>query len=111
MMTIRATCPTCGDVEFASEAVTVRVCAADNNGSYAFRCPECGLAVAKPADHRVVDLLTSSGARIEVWDLPGELGELHSGPVITFDDILAFHYAIQEDGWFERLVRGAPFEH
>jgi uncharacterized Zn finger protein len=103
-MTIRASCPTCGDVEFTAEAVTVRVCAADNAGSYAFRCPECEMAVAKPADQRVVDLLLAAGARAEMWDLPAELGELHEGPPITYDDILEFHYAIQQDGWFDRLV-------
>ena len=30
MTTIRATCPTCGDVELTTKDVTVRVCAADN---------------------------------------------------------------------------------
>jgi rRNA maturation protein Nop10 len=110
MMTIRASCPTCGDVEFGSEAVTVRVCTADSNGSYAFQCPECGMAVAKPADQRVVDLLKSSGAKVEVWSLPAELGEQHVGPPITYDDILEFHYLIQQDGWFDRLVGGVPFE-
>lgn len=110
MMTIRASCPTCGDVEFGSDDLSVRVCTADNSGSYAFRCPECGLAVAKPADTRVVELLTASGARIEVWDLPAEMGEIHSGPPVTYDDILEFHYAIQEDGWFDRLVGSARLE-
>ena len=48
--TIRASCPTCGDVELTSRDVTVRVCAADSQGSYAFRCPTCALAVSKRAD-------------------------------------------------------------
>lgn len=110
MMTIRATCPTCGDVEFGSDELTVRVCTADGTGSYAFRCPECGMAVAKPADAQVIELLTASGAEIEVWSLPAELGELHEGAPITCDDILEFHYAIQEDGWFERLVGGVSLD-
>jgi hypothetical protein len=97
-------------VEFESDGVTVRVCTADNQGSYAFRCPECGLAVAKPADSRVVDLLITSGARVEVWDLPAEMGEVHYGGPITYDDILEFHYAIQQEGWFERLVESVRDE-
>ena len=102
--TIRASCPTCGDVELTSRDVIVRVCAADNGGSYAFRCPVCELAVAKQADPKIVDLLVSSGVRLAVWQVPGEMYEAHEGAPITYDDLLEFHYAIQEDGWFERLV-------
>ena len=102
--TIRASCPTCGDVELTSRDVAVRVCAADNQGSYAFRCPACTLAVSKPADPKIVDLLVSSGVRLSVWQLPAELFEVHEGAAITYDDLLEFHYAIQKNGWFERLV-------
>jgi len=108
--TIRASCPTCGDVELTSREVTVRVCAADNQGSYAFRCPACELAVSKPADSKIVDLLVSSGVRLAVWHLPAELNEYHDGPPISYDDLLEFHYAIQRDGWFERLVSRVGLE-
>ena|SRR5579885_1921330 len=108
--TIRASCPTCGDVELTSRDVTVRVCAADNQGSYAFRCPACELAVSKLADPKIVDLLVSSGVRLAVWHLPAELFEGHEGSAITYDDLLEFHYAIQQDGWFERLVSSVGLE-
>jgi hypothetical protein len=108
--TIRASCPTCGDVELTSGDVTVRVCAADNGGSYAFRCPGCELAVSKPADTKIVDLLVSSGVRLSVWHLPAELNECHEGAPISYDDLLEFHYAIQKDGWFERLVSSVGLE-
>lgn len=102
--TIRASCPTCGDVELTSRQVTVRVCATDNQGSYVFRCPDCTMAVVKLADPKIVDLLVSSGVRLTVWHLPAELDEPHHGGPITYDDLLEFHYAIQQDGWLERLV-------
>jgi len=102
--TIRASCPTCGDVELTSRQVLVRVCAEDNQGSYVFRCPDCTMAVAKQADPKIVDLLVSSGVRLTVWHPPAELSEVHSGPAITYDDLLEFHYAVQQDGWLERLV-------
>lgn len=108
--TIRASCPTCGDVELTSRDVTVRVCAADNQGSYAFRCPECTFAVAKLADPKIVDLLVSSGVRLSVWHLPAELGESHEGSPIGYDDVLDFHYELQQDGWFERLVAKVDLE-
>ena len=108
--TIRASCPTCGDVELTSRDVGVRVCAADNQGSYAFRCPDCALAVSKLAEPKIVDLLVSSGVRLSVWHLPAELNESRHGRAISYDDLLEFHYAIQQDGWFERLTLSMGLE-
>jgi hypothetical protein len=102
--TIRASCPTCGDVELTSRQVWVRVCSADSQGSYVFRCPVCSLSVSKLADPKIVDLLVTSGVRLVVWHLPAELDEPHPGPPITYDDLLEFHYLLQQDGWFERLA-------
>jgi hypothetical protein len=102
--TIRASCPTCGDVELTSRDVVVRVCAADDEGSYAFRCPSCRMAVAKRADPKIVDLLVSSGVCLCVWQPPAELAEIHEGEPISYDDLLEFHYLLQTQGWFERLV-------
>ncbi|HEX2849450.1 MAG TPA: hypothetical protein VHN98_02815 [Acidimicrobiales bacterium] len=105
MATIRASCPTCGDVELTSRDVTVQVCATNNQGSYAFQCPQCLLAVAKLAEQRIVDLLVSSGVRLSVWSLPAELEEAHHGAPIDYDDLLEFHRLLQDDDWFDRLSR------
>ncbi len=104
MATIRATCPTCGDVELTSSDVTVQVCATNDQGSYAFRCPDCRLAVSKLAEQRIIDLLVSSGVRLSVWSLPAELGEPKDGAPFTYDDLLEFHCELQQEGWFERLT-------
>jgi hypothetical protein len=101
--TIRASCPTCGDVELTSNDVSVQVCATNNQGSYAFQCPACRVAVSKLAEQRIVDLLVSSGVRLSVWSLPAELHEVREGPVFTYDDLLEFHHQLQQEGWFERL--------
>jgi uncharacterized protein YlaI len=102
--TIRASCPTCGDVELTVKDVTVRVCAEDNSGTYSFICPECAHAVSKPAEPRIVDLLVSSGVRMSVWHLPAEMFEPHAaGDVISHDDLLDFHELLEDDGWFSRL--------
>ena len=106
--TIRASCPTCGDVELTSRDVSVQVCASNNQGSYAFRCPACAVAVSKLAEQRIVDLLVSSGVRLSVWSLPAELDEPRSTePALSYDDLLEFHQLLQEDGWFERLTTPA----
>lgn len=103
MATIRASCPDCGDVELTSRNMTVRVCANDNSGSYAFRCPSCRIAVTKQADQRIIDLLVSSGVSAQVWHLPAELFEIKVGPTLTHDDLLEFHELLQGTGWFAEL--------
>jgi len=102
--TIRASCPTCGDVELTSRDVTVQVCATNNQGSYAFRCPACNVAVSKMAEQRIVDLLVSSGVRLSVWSMPAELDEVHTGPALTYDDLLELHQELQAEDWFTRLT-------
>jgi hypothetical protein len=102
--TIRANCPSCGDVQLKASELTVRVCSDDERGSYCFRCPDCRRAVAKDASRRIVDLLVSSGVRMQVWRLPAELHEAHHGDAFVPDDLLDFHLLLQEDGWFDRLA-------
>ena len=75
MATIRASCAECGDVELTTADVRVRVCTADNQGTYAFRCPVCLMTVVKPAEPRTVDLLVASGVTYETWAPPLELSE------------------------------------
>jgi hypothetical protein len=91
-------------VELTSRDVTVQVCATNNQGSYAFRCPECLFAVSKLAEQRIVDLLVSSGVRLSVFSMPAELEEPRYGPPISYDDLLDFHLLLQEDGWFDRVL-------
>ena len=102
--TIRANCPSCGDVQLTADDLTVRVCADDERGSYCFRCPDCQGAVAKEASRRIVDLLVSSGVRMQVWRLPAELSESRVGEPLTPDDLLDFHLLLAGEDWFEQLA-------
>ncbi len=110
MATIRASCPTCGDVELTTRDVQVRVCSTNNEGAYLFCCPDCRMAVTKAADPRIVDLLVSSGVRLSVWQLPAELNEPRAGPAISYDDLLEFHFELEREGWFERMASRAAIE-
>jgi len=101
--TIRANCPSCGDVQLRAGDLTVRVCSDDEQGSYCFQCPTCAQAVAKDASRRIVDLLVSSGVRMEVWRLPAELTEPRVGPTLQPDDLLDFHLMLESDDWFSEL--------
>ena len=98
MATIRATCADCGDVEMTSDDVIVRVCVDNGQGAYAFRCPECTMAVSKAADSRVIELLIASGVRLDRWRLPAELDEVRAGEPIDHDDLLDFHRLLTDEG-------------
>jgi hypothetical protein len=97
--TIQVTCPTCGDVEVTTRDVGVLVCSTNNQTSYSFRCPRCHLAVSKPTGSRMADLLVlvSSGMHLTVWHMPAELEEPRVGAPISYDDLLEFHFQLQQE--------------
>jgi hypothetical protein len=97
-------------VELTTRDVQVRVCSTNNEGAYLFACPDCHMAVTKHADPRIVDLLVSSGVRLSVWQLPEELSERKSGPPVSYDDLLEFHFELQQQGWFDRMASRAAVE-
>jgi predicted RNA-binding Zn-ribbon protein involved in translation (DUF1610 family) len=116
MTRVRATCPSCGEMDLpASEVVLRRSCDVDGrvlaDSSYRFRCPGCADVVEKPADERVVDLLITGGVPIE--DVGAVRRGLHpempdDGPAFTLDDLLDLHIALAEPDWFDRLAALTP---
>ena len=102
--TIRATCPTCGEVELTPDDIELRVCTHAPASYYQFECPLCDEAIQKPADDRVVQLLISGGVSATVWELPDEVREQRDGPVPTFDDVLDFHLLLKQEDWFDTLL-------
>ena len=108
MTTIKASCPTCGEVALTPDDIELRVDEADTAGSfYGFDCPSCASQVRKPADERVVRLLVSGGVPplpVEHQPARTRLSERFDHPAITHDDLLDFHQALDGDGWFEQLL-------
>lgn len=103
---IRASCPSCGDVELTTRDVRVLLCSTTYESSYAFQCPSCRVAVAKPAEARVVDVLLASGIALTVWHLPAELDEVKSGPAISYDDLLEFHFQLRSGADLDTMLAG-----
>ena len=102
---IRATCSDCGDVELGTRDLVVRLCEETASGSYVFRCPVCEVPVVRDADRPTVDLLVSSGCRLERWNIPAELGELRpAGAPFTHDDLIDFHEILLGRDWFGALL-------
>jgi len=90
MTTIKATCPTCGEVELTSPDVSLMVCPTAPLSYYSFTCPSCRDTIRKPADEHIVSLLVSGGVHAETWVVPAEAFESHSGSAINYDDLLDF---------------------
>ena len=90
MTTIKASCPTCGEVELTPGDVSLMVCSHAPLSYYAFGCPTCHDEVRKPADDHIVSLLVSGGVPAKVWDVPGEALEPKDGPTLSYDDLLDF---------------------
>jgi predicted RNA-binding Zn-ribbon protein involved in translation (DUF1610 family) len=105
MPIIRASCPTCGDVDISPDAMTVMLCSSNGEASYVFRCPSCAMVVSKAVDKRIVEILVSSGVRIHFWRLPDESDEEKTGPPVDFDDLIQFHNQLSDPTWLERLIR------
>jgi hypothetical protein len=69
------------------------------------------MAVVKPAEARIVDLLAASGVEVCTWRLPAELQETRFGPRINHDDLLDFHDLLDSDSWFDDLVQQVESDH
>jgi hypothetical protein len=102
---IRATCPTCGEVEVLAPDVTLKRCGRSGRAAYAFVCPGCDQLVTKPADERIAQLLISGGVRTTREDLPAEALEPRDGPPLTYDDLLDLHMLLESPGWEAGIER------
>jgi predicted RNA-binding Zn-ribbon protein involved in translation (DUF1610 family) len=106
MTTIKATCPTCGEVSLTSEEVELWVDpTSQQDAFYAFTCPDCLCVVRKPADDRVVRLLRTGG--VEVRDLAAPAvakAPRFPWPPLVHDDLLDFHTLLARGDWFDDLL-------
>ncbi|MFN2594810.1 MAG: hypothetical protein ABR579_07990 [Actinomycetota bacterium] len=105
MTTIKASCPSCGEVDLTAEDIVLRITAIPTGNTYGFSCPACGRFVEKPADERIIRLLLSGGVVPVVVNVPAEILESREGPPITHDDLLTFHELLQGDDWFSELTK------
>jgi len=87
-------------------------------GSYRFSCPTCMNTIEKPADRKVVALLLSAGvelagegseeAEAEAGPPAPESPERYRpGPPFTVDDLITFHFLLQNDQQFFRALQDA----
>jgi hypothetical protein len=99
------------------EAILLSVRQNGREGSYRFTCPSCEDDVEKRADRKIVALLVSAGVDIdqaegtivghpelfdEVSDDPR--GSLPSGPAFSIDDVIEFHYLLEDERYIEEFL-------
>ena len=114
MTTIRTTCPRCGEVDMGPDAISLSVRSNGKEGSYRFTCPSCADDVEKRADRKIVALLVSAGVDIERSEELGPHPELFDdelneertpqGPPLTVDDVIEFHFLLQDDSYIAEFV-------
>jgi predicted RNA-binding Zn-ribbon protein involved in translation (DUF1610 family) len=114
---IRASCPDCGEIDLLPDDVVLRIVRAPDglvgDGSvYRFVCPSCTDIVAKPADERIAQLLTTGGVEVQegepVAELPPHPEFPAPGDALDHDDLLDFHLLLQRDDWFAGLLVSTP---
>ncbi len=114
MTTIRTTCPRCGEVDMGPQAILLSVLHGGREGSYRFTCPSCQDDVEKRADRKVIALLVSAGVDIARSDTlertrvderePDPRGSLPEGPAFMLDDLIDFHFLLQDDRAIEDFL-------
>ena len=104
MARVRATCDRCGDTELSIEAVSVRICREDHDGTYTFACPDCSTSHEKEASRRTLDLLVASGAEVTFWSVPVESVVQTGLGALTHDDLLDFHELLCDDSAIESAL-------
>lgn len=118
MTTIRTTCPRCGEVDMGPRAIELHVVRGGREGTYRFTCPTCMDDVEKRADRKIVALLVSAGVDVAgrgaagTEELPFGDGpdaaeprnELPSLPGFTIDDVIDFHFRLQDDRYIQEFL-------
>jgi predicted RNA-binding Zn-ribbon protein involved in translation (DUF1610 family) len=121
MTTIRTTCPRCGEVDMGPEAISLSVRSSGREGSYRFTCPRCEDAVEKRADRKIVALLVSAGVDLEPkggadgdtlfdqdpGEVPEPLEQAPYGPAFTIDDVIEFHFLLEDDAYLREFLAGS----
>lgn len=96
------------------EAIMLSVRQSGREGSYRFTCPSCADDVEKRADRKIVALLVSAGVDIEQSESDQMLfddedsqdprGTIPQGPVFSIDDVIEFHYLLEDDRYIEEFL-------
>ncbi|HEY7659435.1 MAG TPA: hypothetical protein VIC58_02425 [Actinomycetota bacterium] len=98
------------------ESILLQVVRGGREGTYRFDCPTCMEPVEKRADRKIVALLVSAGVDVagrgghptELFEVEPELedprGPLPPGPAFTIDDVIDFHFKLEDDRYIQEFL-------
>ena len=99
------------------DAILLSVRQNGREGSYRFTCPSCEDDVEKRADRKIVALLVSAGVDIEQGeggvghpelfddeDIEDPRGQVPEGPAFSIDDVIEFHYQLEDDRYIQEFL-------
>lgn len=91
---VQAQCPTCGAVIAKASALACGVSKVDEAALCEFPCPTCARVLLIPIAPIEIASLLLLGAR-KTESLPFELLEAHSGPAVSWDELLELHFELE----------------
>ena len=106
MTRIRTTCPTCGEVDIAPDAVLLYLPPARDRWFYSFTCPVCGRGVHHAATREIVAMLVAAGekataqAGVSLEDRAPD----PTAPPFTLDDLIELHFLLQDELTIPKLL-------
>ena len=97
-------------MDLGVDAVSMSLAPGGDHGEYSFVCPGCSVEVSKAATPRTVALLLAAGVEpCELEDTATtaeiafeDLSPDPFAPTITLDDVIEFHFALQDDAAIAR---------
>lgn len=103
---VRAECPSCGTVIAKASALSCGVSEVDEAALCEFDCPSCRRSLLLPVEPSEITTLLLLGAH-RAGSLPYELLEAHSGPPVSWDEVLEAHLQLERQVFPQaELARG-----
>ena len=94
---VRVVCPSCGPVVLPAAELRCELEADGSKGICELRCPDCSATLVVPAGPAAVATMRDGGAGRMTGSVPFELLEPHTGPPLSWDDLLDFKLALDGD--------------
>jgi len=97
---VRVVCPGCGPLVVPAAELCCELEAEGENGICELRCPGCSATLVVRAQAAAVEVMRDGGAGHMTGSVPFELLEPHTGPPLSWDDLLDFKLALDGGGPF-----------
>ena len=101
---VRVVCPGCGPLVVPAAELRCELEADGGKGICELRCPACSATLVVRAEAAAVEAMRGAGAGHMSGSVPFELLEPHTGPPLSWDDLLDFKLALERGQTFISTV-------